>query len=147
MERARNARLAQGHNVVSISSHQPLSGPEKLILVGLVGIAIGAFGVEQTHTGQKELIALVFVVLPLVVAGAGLVLAHARWLPAVAAVVAALYLIGALTTAGELSNLTHVAATWLFAAITLELLSCALVLLAGVSAIVQHNGRRQGPRP
>ena len=142
MERARNTRLAQGHSVVSTASHQPWSGPEKLLLVGLVGITIGAFGVEQTHTGQKELIALVFVALPLVLAGLGLVLAHTRWLPAVAAVVAGLFLIGALTTAGEWSNLTHLAATWPFVAIALELLSCALVLLAGVSALVQHNGKR-----
>jgi hypothetical protein len=139
-DRDMNARLAQAQHVVSTTAYQSLSGPEKLLLVGLVGITIGAFGVEQTHTGQKELIALVFVALPLLLGG--LVIAHTRWVPAIAAVVAAFYLIGAFTTAGEVSNLTHLAATWPFAAIAVELLSCALVLLAGISVIVQHHGRR-----
>jgi sulfite exporter TauE/SafE len=120
----------------------PLSGLEKLLLVGLLGITVGAFGVEQTHAGQKELIALVFVALPLLVAG--LVLAQTRWMAAVSAVVAAFYLLGALTTAGELSNLTHLAATWSFTAIVVELLSCVLVLLASLGAIVQHKVRRAG---
>jgi hypothetical protein len=115
----------------------PLTGLEKLVVVGLVGLTVGAFGVEQTHVGQKEFIALVFVALPLVLAG--LVIAHIRWMPTVAAVFAALYLLGAITTAGELSNLTHVAASWPFVAIVVELLSCVLVVFAGLGATVQHN--------
>ena len=83
---------------------------------------------------------MVFVTPPLILAG--FVFAHTRWVPAVAAGVAALYFIGALTTAGELSNLTHLAATWPFAAVAVELLSCALVLLVGISAIVHHHGKR-----
>lgn len=62
-----------------VPTHTWLSGLETLLLVGLVGIAIGAFGVEQTHQGQTDLIALVFVALPLVLAG--LVIAHTRWVP------------------------------------------------------------------
>jgi hypothetical protein len=115
----------------------PLTGLEKLVVVGLVGLTVGAFGVEQTHVGQKELIALVFVALPLVLAG--LVIAHIRWMPTVAAGLAALYIVGAITTAGELSNLTHVAASWPFVAIVVELLSCVLVVFAGLGATVQHN--------
>ncbi len=76
-----------------------MSGREKLLLVGLVGVTIGAFGVEQTHQGQTEIIALVFVALPLVLAG--LVFARLRWMPAVAAAVAAIFILGAVLTAGE----------------------------------------------
>jgi len=118
------------------SKSAPLSGLEKLILVGLVGVTIGAFGVEQTHKGQTENIALVFVALPLVLAG--LVIAHIRWMPAVAAAVAAIFILGAVLTAGELSYLTHPAATWAFVAIVVELLSCVLVLFAGIGATVQQ---------
>jgi hypothetical protein len=114
-----------------------LTGLENLVVVGLVGLTVGALGVEQTHVGQKELIALVFVALPLVLAG--LVIAHIRWMPTVAAGLAALYLVGAITTAGELSNLTHVAASWPFVAIVVELLSGVLVVFAGLGATVQHN--------
>ncbi len=119
-----------------LSKSAPLSGLEKLILVGLVGVTIGAFGVEQTHKGQTENIALVFVALPLVLAG--LVIAHIRWMPAVAAAVAAIFILGAVLTAGELSYLTHPAATWAFVAIVVELLSCVLVLFAGIGATVQQ---------
>ncbi len=120
----------------------PLSGLEKLLLVGLLGVTIGAFGVEQTHKGQTEIIALVFVALPLVLAG--LVLARTRWMPAVAALVAALFVVGAVLTAGEVSYLTHPAATWAFAAIVVELLSGVLVLLAGVRATVLPHGKPTG---
>ena len=118
----------------------PLSGLEKLLLVGLVGVTIGAFGVEQTHKGQTEIIALVFVALPLVLAG--LVFARIRWMPAVAAI----FILGAVLTAGELSYLTHPAATWAFAAIVVELLSCVLALFAGLAATVQQYriSRRNG---
>jgi len=119
-----------------LSKSAPLSGLEKLILVGLVGVTIGAFGVEQTHKGQTENIALVFVALPLVLAG--LVIARIRWMPAVAAAVAAIFILGAVLTAGELSYLTHPAATWAFVAIVVELLSCVLVLFAGIGATVQQ---------
>jgi len=118
------------------SKRTPLSGLEKLILVGLVGVTIGAFGVEQTHKGQTEIIALVFVALPLVLVG--LVIARIRWMPAVAAAVAAIFILGAVLTAGELSYLTHPAATWAFAAIVVELLSCVFVLFAGIGATVQQ---------
>ena len=89
------------------------------------------------NTISALIIALVFVALPLVLAG--LVIAHIRWMPTVAAVFAALYLLGAVTTAGELSNLTHVAASWPFVAIVVELLSCVLVVFAGLGATAQHN--------
>ena len=118
------------------SKRAPLSGLEKLLLIGLLGVTIGAFGVEQTHKGQTEIIALVFVALPLVLAG--LVFARMRWMPAVAAAVAAIFLLGAVLTAGELSYLTHPATTWAFAAIVVELLSCVLVLFAGIAATVQQ---------
>jgi FtsH-binding integral membrane protein len=121
------------------SKRAPLSGLEKLMLVGLVGVTIGAFGVEQTHKGQTEIIALVFVALPLVLAG--LVFARIRWMPAVAAAVAAIFILGAVLTAGELSYLIHPAASWAFAAIVVELLSCVLVLFAGIGATVRHNGK------
>ena len=121
------------------SKRAPLSGLEKLILVGLVGVTIGAFGVEQTHKGQTEIIAVVFVALPLVLAG--LVIARIRWMPAVAAAVAAIFILGAVLTAGELSYLIHPAASWAFAAIVVELLSCVLVLFAGIGATVRHNGK------
>jgi fucose 4-O-acetylase-like acetyltransferase len=121
------------------SKRAPLSGLEKLMLVGLVGVTIGAFGVEQTHKGQTEIIALVFVALPLVLAG--LVIARIRWMPAVAAAVAAIFILGAVLTAGELSYLIHPAASWGFAAIVVELLSCVLVLFAGIGATVRHNGK------
>ncbi len=103
---------------------------------------MGAFGVEQTHKGQTEIIALVFVALPLVLAG--LVLARTRWMPAVAALVAALFVVGAVLTAGEVSYLTHPAATWAFAAIVVELLSGVLVLLAGIRATVLPHGKPTG---
>jgi hypothetical protein len=119
-----------------------LSRLDLLLLVGLLGLTVGALGVEQTHAGQKDIIALVFVALPLILAG--LVIAHIRWIPTVAAALAALYLVGAITTAGELSNLTHVAASWPFAAIVVELLSCVLVMFACLGATVQHEVRRAG---
>jgi hypothetical protein len=126
----------------SAPTRASLSRLELLLLVGLLGLTVGAFGVEQTHTGQKEIIALVFVALPLVLAG--LVFAHIRWIPTVAAGLAALYFLGAITTSGELSNLTHVAASWPFAAIVVELLSCVLVVFAGLGATVQYKVRHAG---
>ena len=44
MDRDMNARLAQGQHVVSTTAFQPLSGAEKLLLVGLVGKRLGRSG-------------------------------------------------------------------------------------------------------
>jgi hypothetical protein len=114
-----------------------LTGREQLILVvGLVGIAIGALGVEQTHLGKTELIALVFVLLPLALGGP--LLAGLRWAVTVAIMVAALYILGAVFTAGELSYLTHPAASWGFVSIVVELLSCVLVVVAGLVVLARQ---------
>ena len=59
---------------------------------------------------------------------------------------AAIFILGAVLTAGELSYLTHPAATWAFAAIVVELLSCVLVLFAGIAATVQQYGISRSTR-
>jgi len=79
---------------------------------------------------------LVFVALPLVLAG--LMIARIRWMPVVAAAVAAIFILGAVLKAGELSYLTHPAATWAFASIAVELLSGVLVLFVGIGATVRQ---------
>lgn len=120
-------------------TRSPLSVFDVLVAAGLIVLAIGTYGVERTHFGQQDAIALVFVALPLVLAA--LVLFRVRAMRVVAAAVAAMFVLGAVFTDGEMFHLTHPAELLPFASIVTELVGAVVVLVAGVAAALRRRLR------
>ena len=121
----------------TVATRPAFSGWTFPLMLGLVGLTLGTFGVEATHDGPTEYIALVFAALPLVLAV--LIGFGKSWAVTAAVVVAAIYMFGAPQAPGELAILQGHAATRAFAAIALELLSAVVVVIAGIGAIVQSR--------
>ena len=126
-----------------MSTRAPLSGLGKLTLAGLVAMAIGIVWTMWVSGVFTLLLNGVFIVpafvsLALALGLAYLVATGIRWMPAVAAVVAAAMLVGALQGPPVTTRLANPADIWPFAATVVHLLSSALVVVAGVGTAVQR---------
>jgi len=118
----------------------PLAGWDMLTLVSLGGIAIGNFWLRWLED-DKVLAATTFGIIPLVLAV--LVALHIRWTPLLTTVLAFVYVLGALAGTPALDRLANPTAIWPFVATAIELLACAVAIIAGIGATIQHKRPRQ----